>query len=356
MHSEIPSDNKDQSSFIFMKDVPSHERRFRVGVVGATGLVGLTLLRILKERSFPVRELHLFASSRSEGSWKETPFGTAPIISLSPGKIPELDLVFMAAGSSVARRWARTFARKGALVIDKSSYFRNKRYAPLVVPEVNPEALRTNQGIFANPNCTTIPVVMALTPLHRAFDLADFTAVSFQSVSGYGKEGLVSLERELEDTEIDATVFPHRIAHNVIPWIGENIKGSSEEEIKMIRETRRILEIPRLPVRVTSVRVPIRFGHSIAIHAHFKQPVNVSAAKEVLRDFDGIVVMDNPTEGEYPTPLDCAGRDEVFVGRIRRERGRHRLAFWVVTDNLRKGAATNAVQIAETLIHMDSRE
>lgn len=328
-----------------MNDVTCHDRLYRVGVVGATGLVGITLLRILKERSFPVSELHLFASTKSEGNWKETPFGTAPIVALNPRKIPELDFVFLAAGSSVARRWARSFARKGAWVIDKSSYFRNKSYAPLVVPEVNPEALKDNRGIFANPNCTTIPVVSALVPLHRKYGLVDFTAVSFQSVSGLGKDALLALESELDDADAEATVFPHRIAHNVIPWIGEDIKGSCEEEIKMIRETRRILGLPRLPVQVTSVRVPVRIGHSIAVHARFKRSVNVREVRKLLGKTTGIVVMDDPVKGEYPTPVECTGKDEVFVGRIRRERGRHRLAFWVVTDNLRKGAATNAVQI-----------
>lgn len=339
-----------QSSFLFMKDIVAAGQSYRVGVIGASGAVGQTLIRILKERAFPVGELHLFASSRSEGRWMETPFGQAPLMPLDTRRVPALDFAFLAAGSDVARRWGWRLARRGAVVIDKSSYFRDKPYASLVVPEVNPQALSSEHPIIANPNCTTIPVVMALAPIHRNFGLKSFTAVSFQSVSGHGKEGLLALERELNDPDLNPTAFPQRIAHNVIPWIGDGDGRSSSEELKMISETRRILALPRLPVQVTSVRVPTRVGHAIAVHATFREPVDEAKARQALTEFPGIELYDNPQRDEYPTPLMVTGRDEVFVGRLRRSRGWHSLAFWVVTDNLRKGAATNAVQIAEVII------
>jgi len=341
--------DENQSDFPFMTDVARRNSILHIGIVGATGVVGQMLLNVLKERSFPIGELHVFASSRSEGLWLETSFGIKPINVLNPRKPPELDIVFMAAGSDVARRWGLRFARRGAIVIDKSSYFRKKKYAPLVVPEVNPQSMKTHRGVIANPNCTTIPVVNALAPLHHAFKLKNFTAVSFQAVSGAGKDGITALENELLDPKVEPSAFPQRIANNVIPWIGDSDGPSSSEELKMISESRRILNLPGLPVRCTSVRVPTLIGHGIAIHARFRHRVNVEEARRVLSEFPGIAVIDNPQDSEYPTPLMSAGRDDTLVGRIRLDRGKTGLAFWVVTDNLRKGAATNAVQIAEAL-------
>ncbi|MFH0764806.1 MAG: aspartate-semialdehyde dehydrogenase, partial [Calditrichota bacterium] len=295
--------------------------------------------------------LQLFASEGSEGKWLETPFGAQPIRLLKPRKIPELDFAFLAVEASIAKRWAFRLARRGAIVIDKSSYFRDKPHIPLVTPEVNGEILFNYRGIIANPNCTVIPAVMALAPLHRLFGLKRFTAVSFQSVSGSGKEGLRALEHELEDENVQAACFPHRIAFNVIPWIGGRGRdGSSGEEIKMIQESRRILALPRLSAQTTSVRVPTRVGHAAAIHAEFRRAVDLERAREAWAGFPGLVVIDEPDKGEYPMPITAAGKDEVQVGRLRRVRGRCGIAFWVVTDNLRKGAATNAVQIAETVI------
>lgn len=322
----------------------------KVGVVGATGVVGSKLLQVLHERRFPLGELHLYASPKSEGRWIETPFNQLCIEALDTGKVPHLDLVFMAAGRDVARTWGLRFARRGAVVIDKSSYFRNKTYVPLVVPEVNADKLQPNKGVIANPNCTTIPLVMALAPLHEAFTLKTFTAVTFQSVSGSGNDAMVALIEELENTEAEPTAFSHRIAHNVIPWIGKNHNGSSEEEIKMISESRRILGLPRLPIRVTAVRVPIMIGHSIAVHASFRTKVTTGKAREKLNGAPGISLVDDPDADLFPTPLQAAGRDDVLVGRVRRDRFQSGLAFWISADNLRKGAATNAVQIAEELL------
>jgi len=343
--------NAMQSCFQFQEDQPEPGSGYRVGVVGATGVVGRILLRVLKERSFPVGELKLYASTESEGRWLETPFGARPIQILHPRKVPELDFAFLAVEAAVSKRWAFRLARRGAVVIDKSSYFRDKPHIPLVTPEVNGDILDNYRGIIANPNCTVIPAVMALAPLHRRFGLRRFTAVTFQSVSGSGKEGLRALEQELEDDFAPPTCFPHRIAFNVIPWIGgRGRKGSSGEEVKMIQESRRILALPRLSVQATSVRVPTRVGHAAAIHAEFRRAVDLERAREAWSHFPGLVIIDAPEKDEYPTPLSAAGKEGVQVGRLRRTRGRCGIAFWVVTDNLRKGAATNAVQIAEMVL------
>ncbi len=351
---QITTDQKpvdvNQSSFLFMDDIPAQKIQLKVGIVGITGVVGKILLEVLKEREFPVSELHTFNSSTSGEHWLETPFGIAPVAQLNPRKPPELDVVFMAAGAEVAKNWGWRFARRGAIVIDKSSYFRAKKYAPLIVPEVNPEALYPNRGIIANPNCTTIPVVQALSPLHDRYTLRDFTAVTFQSVSGAGRDGIDALKRETENPNELPTAFSHRIAHNVIPYIGAGDNHVSGEEKKMICETRRILNLPRLPIRVTSVRVPTYVGHAIAIHASFCKSVSVLEVRDILAETSGIGVVDNIGKGEYPTPLDAEGGDSTLVGRIRQDRGRQGLAIWVATDNLRKGAATNAVQIAESML------
>jgi len=220
----------------------------------------------------------------------------------------------------------------------------------LIVPEVNLKELLPNRGIIANPNCATIPVVQVLKPLHDKYTLRDFTAVTFQSVSGAGRDGVAALVRETENHEEPPSTFSHRIANNVIPYIGGGDGVTSGEERKMIYETRRILNLPRLPIRVTSVRVPTIVGHAIAIHASFSKSVSVSEVREILSATPGIKVLDDPQNGEYPTPADVEGKDETFVGRIRRDRGQQGLALWVVVDNLRKGAATNAVQIAEAML------
>lgn len=345
--------DKKQSSFGFMQDVQPITRSFRIGIVGGTGLVGQVVLEILKERNFPVVEVTLFGSAASRDNFIETPYGMLGVQQLKPRKIPELDFVFMAAGARISQRWARSFAHKGALVIDKTSYFRNKLYAPLVVPEVNARRLLRHRNIISSPNCTTIPVVMVLNGLNKSFGLKRITAVSFQSVSGSGKQGISALENEIRDPNLPASTFSHRIAHNVIPWIGSGSLPIAEEEKKLVQETRRILELPRLSIRSTSVRVPTFVGHGIAVHADFDKSFSINEAREIISMSRGVTVIDKPQSGKYPTPNDAAGQDEVFVGRIRRDySSRKALAFWVVTDNLRKGAATNAVQIAEELIDL----
>jgi aspartate-semialdehyde dehydrogenase len=341
---------EDQSAFPFMGDVPVVGPRYRVGVIGATGAVGGTLLRVLRERAFPIGELRLFASPASRGKWLETPYGPLMIEQLVKRRVPELDVVFMAAGAEVARTWGRRLAYRGALVIDKSPYFRDKSYAPLVVPEINAETLTDQSRIVANPNCSTIPLVMALAPLHQRFGLRHVTVVTFQSVSGAGKRGITSLARELQDDEAEPTIFPQRIAYNVIPWIGSQVGAQCSEESKMIAETRRILDLPRLSIDVTCVRVPSLIGHALAVHARFGKHIPAALARQILMETPGIVVRDDPSKRLFPTPLDVSGKDDVFVGRIRRDRAQNSLALFVVADNLRKGAATNAVQIAEAML------
>ncbi len=342
--------NLEQLSLPFISDNTKIKHRFKVGIIGATGAVGSLLINILRERNFPIAELRLFASPSSACKWLETPFGTCQIEELSIRTPPSLDIVFMAAGAAVAKKWGWRLAHRGALVIDKSSYFRNKHYAPLIVPEVNgPNALQ-HKGIIANPNCTTIPLVMALTPLHKLFELKLITVTSFQSVSGAGKKGMAALTREINDPEAQPAIFTHRIAYNIIPWIG-SLKGKhSSEEKKIIQETRRIMGLPRLPIQATATRVPTFVGHCLSVHSEFRKLVNLNQAYEALRNFPGIKIIDEPEKGLYPTPIIAQGKDEVFVGRLRYDRGKHGVSFFVVTDNLRKGAATNAVQIAEYII------
>lgn len=339
-----------QSAFPFMGDVPMTGPSYRVGVIGATGAVGGVLLRVLKERRFPIGELRLFASPASRGKWLESSFGPLLVEQLVKRRMPELDFAFMAAGAEVAREWGRRLARRGATVIDKSSYFRDRPDARLVVPEVNADELDDHKGIIAVPNCTTIPLVVALAPLHRHFGLRHITAVTFQSVSGSGKRGIAALAREIAHDDAEPSVFPQRIAYNVIPWIGRQIGRRSGEEVKMVAETRRILRLPRLSIRATCVRVPTLVGHGIAVHAEFRSPAPLDAARTILEEAPGITLIDDPAASEFPTPILSQGRDDVLVGRLRRDRGPNCIAFFVVTDNLRKGAATNAVQIAEALL------
>lgn len=347
---ELKTTLLNQSAFNFMIDPVRFDGRYKVGVVGATGAVGGTVLQLLHERKFSISELHLFASQNSEGRWLETPFGQIALQTLKLRKIPQLDFVFMAAGGAISKTWARRFARQGAVVIDKSAYFRDKEYAPLIVPHVNGEEAAGHSGIIANPNCTTIPFVTAMAPLDRLFRLMRVVMVSFQSVSGQGRYGVEALSQELESPHAAPSAFAHRIAHNVIPWIGSKGKSLSGEEHKMIYEARRILNRPRLSIRPTAVRVPTFVGHCIAVHADFESKVNVKKAMQALEDAPGITVMDNPMQDVYPTPLASAGKDTTYVGRIRQDFGKHGLSLWIVADNLRTGAATNAVRIAETVI------
>ncbi|MEN8183117.1 MAG: aspartate-semialdehyde dehydrogenase [Myxococcota bacterium] len=327
-----------------------------VAVVGATGAVGEVLLRVLEERRFPVAELRALASERSAG--KTVPFkGDALTVETArPEAFEGADFVFFAATGALSRGLAPEVARRGGVAIDKSATWRMDEHVPLVVPEINPEALEKHRGIVACPNCTTIGFVMALEPLRRAAGLRRVVVTTLQAVSGGGKPGLEDLENQFRaaargDALPPPKAFAAHMFHNVVPLCGGfREDGYSDEEIKLLDETRKILELPGLDVTMTCVRVPVRVGHSASMLVETEQPLGAEAAREALEAFPGVRVMDEPSRDVFPTPLDVDGSDEVLVGRIRRDLGSERLWLWQVSDNLRKGAATNAVQIAEEMM------
>jgi len=329
---------------------------YTVAVVGATGAAGQTTLRVLEERKFPVRELRCFASERSVG--KTVTFGGEPVTvrRLDAAGLKGVELAFCAAGAAQSKEFAPLIARAGAVVIDKSSAFRMDPKVPLVVPEVNPQAARAHQGILACPNCTTIVTVMPLKPLHDAARLRRVIATSYQAVSGAGVRGIEDLRQQTlawaRGEAIVARHFPHQIAFNVIPAIdrfGDN--RYTGEEMKLVHETRKILEAPDLPVSPTTVRVPVFASHSVAVNAETERKVTVEEARDLFARFPGLRLWDEPAENRYPMPILVEGQDDCFVGRVREDLSHPRaLNFWVVGDQLRKGAATNAVQIAELLI------
>jgi aspartate-semialdehyde dehydrogenase len=327
----------------------------RVAVAGATGLVGRTILRVLEERSFPVGEIVPLASERSAGSRVRFRGDEVEVKRLQAESFDGCDIAFFSAGATVSRAFAPVAAEAGALVIDNSSAFRMQPDIPLVVPEVNGDVLpdRLNAGIIANPNCSTIQMVVALEPLHRAFGLQDVVVSTYQSVSGSGGKGVRALDGEMETGErLAESPYPHPIAFNVLPHIDTfDEMGWTGEERKMINETRKIMRLPHLHVVPTTVRVPVRVGHAETVYARFASPASADQARAVLRAAPGIVVCDEPSQRLYPLPRQAEGRDEVFVGRIRNDPDDpSALALWVVADNVRKGAATNAVQIAERVV------
>ena len=327
-----------------------------VAVVGATGAAGQTTLRILEERKFPVRELRCFASERSVGKTVTFAGEEVSIQRLDPAAFRGVEIAFCSAGTAQSREWSPQIVRAGAVVVDKSNAFRMDPAVPLVVPEVNPHAVKDHQGIVASPNCTTIITVMPLKPLHDAARLERVVAVSYQSVSGAGVNGIADLrEQTLAWARGEAMLpkhFPHRIAFNLIPAIDAfRPDGYTGEEIKLVNETRKILEAPDLPLMPTTVRVPVFTCHSIAVTAETERTVSASEARTLFERFPGLEVWDDPAVGRYPMPVLVEGQDDCFVGRIREDLSHPRgLSFWVVGDQLRKGAATNAVQIGELLL------
>ncbi|SDB46565.1 aspartate-semialdehyde dehydrogenase [Belnapia rosea] len=328
---------------------------YRVAVVGATGAVGREMLKTLAERDFPVREVVALASSRSVGA--EVSFGEKSVLkvrSLESFDFKGTDIALFSPGAAISAVHAPRAAAAGCLVIDNTSRFRMDHDVPLVVPEVNPQALKRlgKRGIIANPNCSTIQMVVALKPLHDIARVRRVVVSTYQSVSGAGKEGMDELFNQTRAIYVnDATVpeqFTKPIAFNVIPHIDAfQEDGATKEEWKMAVETRKILD-PDIAVIATCVRVPVFIGHAEAVHVEFEAPISVEQAIEALRDAPGLQLVDKREDGGYITPLDAAGEDAVYVSRIRRdETVPHGLAFWCVADNLRKGAALNAVQIAE---------
>ncbi|MBL3593228.1 MAG: aspartate-semialdehyde dehydrogenase [Synergistaceae bacterium] len=328
----------------------------RVAVLGATGLVGREMIGLLEERDFPVDELLPLASPRSAGA--EVLFRGRPwkIQAVTEQSFEGVDLALFSAGSGPSRLWAPLAARSGAVVVDNSSAWRMDPQTPLVVPEVNGKAALRHRGIIANPNCATIQAVVAAWPLHREASLSYLGAVTFQSVSGTGRDALEELEggarAVLSGEEPVSSIYPHPIAFNALPHIGTfDDDGVSEEEWKMVRESRKIMDLPDLAVSCTTVRVPVFRGHSEALLLQFSSDLSPQRAREILCAAPGVVVVDEPALARYPLARETAGTDPVYVGRIRRDTGREKtLALWVVSDNLRKGAALNAVQICETLL------
>ena len=319
----------------------------RTAIVGATGIVGEMFLRILEERDFPVTEIIPYASSRSAAETVSFQNEKYPVRALSSENIEPCELALFSAGADTAVQWARIFVDEGALVIDNSSAFRAIDDVPLVVPEVNPEAIIPHKGIIANPNCSTIGLVAVVYPLHHRFNLKSMVITSFQSVSGAGRTALAELQSQIENPSVPAKVFPRKIADNCIPQIGGFLlDGETDEERKFRNESRKIMNAPGIEVAAAAVRVPIKIGHSLAVHARFEKPVTADGAKTILTNAPGLKLL---AENEaYPTPLEAAGKDETFVGRIRTAQGfDNSLNLWIVLDNLRKGAAVNAVKIAE---------
>ena len=327
-----------------------------VAVIGATGAAGQTTLRILEERKFPVKELRCFASERSVGKTVTFVGEEVAIRRVEPGAFKGVEIAFMSAGSTQSKAYAPIIKKDGAVLVDKSNAFRMDPAVPLVVPEINPHAARRHEGIVASPNCTTIVAAMPLKPLHDAGRLRRVVATSFQSVSGAGVNGIADLRDQTQawarGEPMTPKHFAHRIAFNVIPHIDTfQDDGYTGEERKLINELRKILELPDLLVSPTTVRVPVFTCHSISINAETDAKVGVAEARSVFERFPGLRVWDDPAQHHYPMPVDVEGQDDCWVGRIREDLSHPRaLNFWVVGDQLRKGAATNAVQIAELLL------
>jgi aspartate-semialdehyde dehydrogenase len=348
-------------------------KRYNVAVVGATGAVGTEMLRVLQERRFPVKGVRLLASARSAG--KRLPFnGSARGVERLQGRsFSGIDVALFSAGAARSLEFAPEAVRRGAVVVDNSSAFRLDARVPLVVPEVNPGALRKHAGLIANPNCSTIIMLVPLAPLHRAVGIRRIIVSTYQSVSGAGAKAMYQLydetKRALRQFGIRNSEFGVRpnlaprpsplapplfkqIAFNVIPQVDVFLENrSTKEEMKMVHETRKILEAPRLAVSATCVRVPVFVAHSEAVWIETQRPLSVERARKLLARAPGVRLMDEPLSGRYPLPIAAAGQDDVLVGRLRKDESiRNGLALWVSGDNLRKGAATNAVQIAELLV------
>ena len=336
-------------------------RKYRVAIAGATGAVGREMMKVLEERNFPVSELIPLASERSEGHKLEFMGAEVVVRRLKPDSFAGVDIGLFSPGASVSREFAPHAARAGAVVIDNSSAFRMEADCPLVVPEVNPRDVELavkpgGRRIIANPNCSTIQLVVAMKPLHDAAGLKKVIVSTYQSVSGAGQKGIDELEKQARALfsmdEPKNEKFPHRIAFNLLPEIGKDSgNGYTDEEMKMVNESRKILGLPDLAVSATCVRVPIFYCHSEAAHLFFERPLTPDQAREILRKAPGVKVVDDLREHVYPMPMLGAGNDDTLVGRIRTDLSApNGLALFVVSDNLRKGAASNAVQIAELLI------
>jgi aspartate-semialdehyde dehydrogenase len=329
--------------------------RYNVAVIGATGAIGREMVEVLEERKFPVGELRLFASAfpgREYCFW-----GNPLSVQLLTKEVFRgIDIALFSAGAEISREYAPVAVQAGAVVIDNSAAFRMVPEVPLVVPEVNRYAIQSQKGIIANPNCSTIQMVVALKPLHEKFRIKRIVVTTFQSVSGTGKEAMDELLEETEALlsfqEVNPKVYPTQIAFNCLPHIDDFLpNGYSKEEMKLVNETRKIMEDPTIQVTATTVRVPVYVSHSESVNIETEKKLSANEARAILSTAPGVQVYDDPQRKIYPTPLEVAGKDEVYVGRIREDESiPNGLNLWIVADNLRKGAALNAVQIAEELI------
>lgn len=334
-------------------------KKLVVAVVGATGAVGREMLKTLHERNFPATEIIPFASERSAGT--KVPYGEAELTvrELKEDVFGGIDLAIFSAGGSTSEKFAPHAAAAGCVVVDNSSAWRMDERCPLVVPEVNPDHLNAHQGIIANPNCSTIQMMVVLKPLHDAASIKRVVVSTYQAVSGTGQKAIAELETQVRQMfnmqEPDVNVYPHRIAFNVLPHIDTfQSNDYTKEEMKMVHETIKILGDPQVKVTATCVRVPVFYSHSESLNIETEKKLSPAQARAILAQAPGVQVYDNPQEKMYPMPIDAAGEDVTFVGRIREDETiDNGLNMWVVSDNIRKGAALNAVQIAETLLERD---
>ncbi len=323
-----------------------------VAVVGATGFVGRKMIQVLEERKFPASSIRLLASASSAG--RELTFNGKPcyVEELKPTSFKGIDVALFSAGATVSKEFAPHAVKSGTLVIDNSSAFRMEPGIPLVVPEVNRGEIFKHKGIIANPNCSTIQMVVVLKPLHDLWKIRRIVVATYQSVTGAGKKGLTQLEQEIAGVAVTEKKFPHQIAFNILPQVDVfRDDGYTKEEYKMVSETKKIMGDESIRVNATCVRVPVWGGHSESVNIEFERPCTVAKARSVLSAAPGVILQDDPGRSEYPLPINAWEKDEVFVGRIRQDDTvASGLTLWIVSDNLRKGAATNAVQIAEEWI------
>ena len=332
--------------------------KYITAVVGATGAVGNEMIKTLGERAFPIERLRLFASERSEGKRMEFGDMMIPVETLNEKSFEGIDIALFSAGAERSKTWAPVAARSGCIVVDNSSQWRMDPEVPLVVPEVNSHDLKWHKGIIANPNCSTIQMVVVLKPIHDAAKIRRVVVTTFQSVSGTGQKAINELMQQTADLlnfkAVTCTVYPYQIAFNVLPHIDKFLEnGYTKEEMKMVNETRKIIGDPAIRVTATTVRVPVFRCHSESLNIETGKKLTPDEVRAILSAAPGVIVYDAPDKNIYPIPIDVAGKDETYVGRIREDETiENGINMWIVADNLRKGAALNAVQIAEKLIEM----
>lgn len=324
----------------------------RIAVVGATGMVGRVMLQVLEERNFPITEIIPVASERSIGKTIEYKGKEYKIVSMQDAVEMRADIAIFSAGGETSKQWAPKFAEVGTTVIDNSSAWRMDTNCPLIVPEINADILTTNDKIIANPNCSTIQLVMVLNPLHKKYGIKRVVVSTYQSVTGTGKDAVEQLNGEIEGRDV-AKVYPYQIFKNALPHcdVFDEETGYTKEELKLTREPRKIMRVDEMNITATAVRVPVQGGHSESVNIEFENDFDLGEVRKLLAEQDGVTVQDNPDTNTYPMAFYSEGKDDVFVGRIRRDMSQpNALNCWIVADNLRKGAATNAVQIAEYLV------